>query len=118
MHSEVSCPPHADTTRLDESREVARIFTLMERRLVRIAWRLTGDRDVQDDLLQEALIALWRLDAVRLDWSDREVQGYVYRALCRRMRSVWRRKRRRRVTWSPAFPDRRSISASRALWGG
>ena len=83
----------------------------MERRLTRFAERLTDDRDIHDDLLQEALILLWRLDVLHRDWTDREFQRYVFRVLCNRMCRVWRSQRMYRVSRSPAFPNRRRAAA-------
>jgi DNA-directed RNA polymerase specialized sigma24 family protein len=83
----------------------------MERRLARFAHRLTDDQDMHDDLLQEALIMLWQLDVLYHDWSDRKFRRYVFRTLCNRMRNIWRCERARRVTWAPAFENRRQARA-------
>ena len=72
---------------------------------------MVDDRDIQEDLLQEALIMLWRLDVLHRDWSDRKFRRYVFQALCNRMRSVWRVERARRVTWAPVFATRRQAQA-------
>lgn len=60
-----------------------------------------GDRQLAQDLEQEALILLWELDPTRFDPSD---EGYVKSALRRRMLRAFRDERRRaggsrRVSW-------------------
>jgi DNA-directed RNA polymerase specialized sigma24 family protein len=73
------------------------------RRAVAIAWkryapslkcvarRMTEDRDERRDLLQEAMVALWKADPTRYDFDDVEDVDYLYRILVNRMLDVWDR---------------------------
>lgn len=64
--------------------------------LWRSAWLLTGDAQKAEDLLQTALLKVWR------NWStiarDGAVEGYVRRALVTTYTDWWRRK------WSAEVP--------------
>ncbi|MHB1861398.1 MAG: hypothetical protein ACYCVL_00385 [Gemmatimonadaceae bacterium] len=62
----------------------------VEPALRRGARRLTGNRDLRDDLVQEARIYLWRMDPTRFDLRDKEELRYVRRELLARMWRVWR----------------------------
>ena len=55
----------------------------------RFARLITPDRDHQDDLIQEAMIALWNADPTRYDFRDRADVAYVRRVLINRMWDVW-----------------------------
>ncbi len=62
----------------------------VEPALLSAARRLTSNRDLRDDLVQEARIYLWRMDPTRFDLRDGEELRYVRRELLARMWRVWR----------------------------
>ena len=62
----------------------------LEPALRRLARRLTGDRDLQDGLVQEARICLWDLDPTRFDLLNTQDLRYVCRALRNRMYRGWK----------------------------
>ena len=88
-----------------------RVFALMERRLLQVRRAAHDDRDVQDDLVQEALIMLWRLDVLTRDWSDRRVPTVCVSSALQSNAQHLARERARQVTWSPAFPNLRRARA-------
>lgn len=53
--------------------------------LRRVARRMTSARDEQDDLLQEALVALWVIDPTRFDLREPAELAYLRRMLVNRM---------------------------------
>jgi len=63
-----------------------------------MARRMTLDRDIRADLLQEATIALWGTDPTRFDLRDDAERKYLFAVLRNRMRDVWRRERARCVS--------------------
>ena len=71
-------------------RGVERALAAVEPALWSAARRLTGNRDLRDDLVQEARIHLWRMDPSRFDLRDGEELRYVRRELLARMWRVWR----------------------------
>jgi DNA-directed RNA polymerase specialized sigma24 family protein len=76
-----------------------RAWGRIERQVRHVAGRMTDDRDLKDDLVQEAMVLLWDLDPTRFDLRRREDNRYVMRLLSRRMRTVWRRE------WTKAVRD-------------
>ena len=79
----------------DAQRAVARVWGEMEAELRRVAQRLTENRDEQDDLLQEALVELWRTDPTRYDLRRRNERRFLRRVLVNRMWKVWKAERAR-----------------------
>ena len=79
----------------DARRAVSRVWSEMEVPLRRVAQRLTENRDEQDDLLQEALVELWRTDPTRYDLRQRNEQRFLRRVLVNRMWKVWKAERDR-----------------------
>lgn len=71
-------------------RGVERALAAVEPALLSVARRLTSNRDLRDDLVQEARIYLWRMDPTRFDLRDGEELRYVRRELLARMWRVWR----------------------------
>ena len=61
--------------------------------LRRVARRMTSARDEQDDLLQEALVALWAIDPTRFDLREHAELAYLRRMLVNRMWDAWRKIR-------------------------
>ena len=53
--------------------------------------RMTKDLDEQEDLMQEALIALWKADPTRYDVHDGRDMGYLRRIMVNRMKRVYGR---------------------------
>ncbi len=79
----------------DAQRAVSRVWGEMEAELRRVAQRLTENRDEQDDLLQEALVELWRTDPTRYDLRRRNERRFLRRVLVNRMWKVWKAERAR-----------------------
>lgn len=79
----------------DAQRSVSRLWGEMEAELRRVAQRLTENRDEQDDLLQEALVELWRTDPTRYDLRRRNERRFLRRVLVNRMWKVWKAERAR-----------------------
>jgi DNA-directed RNA polymerase specialized sigma24 family protein len=79
----------------DTERGLERVLAAVEPALRSAARRLTGNRDLREDLVQEARIYLWRMDPARFDLSDGEELRYVRRELLARMWRVWRAEMRR-----------------------
>jgi DNA-directed RNA polymerase specialized sigma24 family protein len=113
--------PRATTTPItripDENAILTRLFREFRPALKRRARRMTDDKDVQTDLLQEALILLWRMNPIELQQMDAETRAYVFRSLCNRMRNVWIAERGRGiVNDSAAFATRVQRDAAMADW--
>jgi RNA polymerase sigma-70 factor (sigma-E family) len=72
-------------------------------RLLRVAWLLTGDAHLAEDLLQTVLARVWP------KWSriaDENPEAYVRTALVHAHASWWRRKWRGEVPHGDDLPDR------------
>lgn len=55
----------------------------------RFARLITPERDHQQDLIQEAMVALWNADSTRYNFRERADVAYVRRMLINRMWDVW-----------------------------
>ena len=88
--------------RAAREREFVEFVEVNAARLLRIAEFLLGDRDQSEDLVQTALLKLYRV------W-DKERRGeplaYVHRIMVNTRTDWWRRHRNREVV-GPAVPDR------------
>jgi RNA polymerase sigma-70 factor (sigma-E family) len=72
-------------------------------RLLRVAWLLTGDAHLAEDLLQTVLARVWP------KWgriADENPEAYVRKALVHTHASWWRRKWRGEVPHGDNLPDR------------
>ncbi|HEY5218546.1 MAG TPA: hypothetical protein VIJ16_02000, partial [Gemmatimonadaceae bacterium] len=78
----------------ETERNMARALAVLEPTLQRVAHRLTNNRDLRDDLLQEARIYLWRMDPSRFDLRNVDEVRYVQRELVARMWRVWKAEMR------------------------
>ena len=74
----------------DAALAVDRVWLRFRPPLRRLARRLTDDRDLRKDLVQEAMISLWDIDPTRFDFREWREFTYVRNALMNRMRDVWR----------------------------
>ena len=74
---------------------VAKVWIRFQPTVSRWARRLTRDRDLRQDLMQEAVIALWESDPTRFDLRDRAERAYLLRVMANRMRDVWRAEMKR-----------------------
>lgn len=82
----------ADTER-GFSNAVKRLRPFITHRARRLS---DGDRDLANELAQEARIKLWELDPLRYDLDDRNDRRYLRVALGNRMRDVARKELRLR----------------------
>lgn len=73
----------------DSSLAVAATWPRYVRTLTQVARRMTRDADEQADLLQEALVELWKTDPTRFDLRDPREVRYLKRILVSRMWRVW-----------------------------
>lgn len=73
----------------DRDTAVEALLIEIEPLLWRAARRLTRDRDLQADLVQEARVRLWEIDPTRFDLGNREDRWYLGRVLRNRMWRVW-----------------------------
>jgi len=62
---------------------------------------MTRDVDLQLDLVQEARIALWQIDATRFNLRRKRDRAYLRRMLVNRMRNAWRAEMSRRGMADP-----------------
>ena len=67
-------------------------WPLFESRIERYAWRLSDEHDEREDLVQEAMITLWKCDPSAFDFLDPDDVGYLRRAMLNRMRNAYRKK--------------------------
>lgn len=74
---------------------VARAWPDFSRRLARVAQRMTRDPDEQQDLLQTALIELWKTDPTRFELDDPDERAYLTRILVYEMWHAWGGERNR-----------------------
>jgi DNA-directed RNA polymerase specialized sigma24 family protein len=82
---------------------VARAWRKLRRPLKRLARSLTDDLDLREDMMQEAMIALWERDPTRFDLRDQRDLMYVRRGLANRMYDVWRAEQGRSVECAVAY---------------
>lgn len=73
----------------DSSLAVAATWPEFSVRLARVARRMTDDPDEQEDLLQIALIELWKIDPTRFELGDEEDRAYLGRMLVHQMWRAW-----------------------------
>ena len=71
------------------------VWPIFEREVKRFARRLTKDKDAREDLIQEAMITLWKCDPARYDFLKVSDEAFVHRMLINRMRDVFGRVRNR-----------------------
>ena len=92
---------------------------MFKRAVVRYSIHLTDNVDLQDDLVQEAMILLWELDITRFDLSERRDLQYVRRSLVRRMRRVWQRESERSVStnWAVTYELGKEIQRDQQIIG-
>jgi DNA-directed RNA polymerase specialized sigma24 family protein len=90
MRNHLSLVPAYDASFTgDASRAVGEAWPMFAPALATFAQRLAEDEDDQADLLQEALIELWKIDPTRFDLRHEDERAYLYRALVNRMWDVW-----------------------------
>ena len=80
-------PPNTSATG-DAMQACARGWRHVQTAVERHARELTGDLDERDDLIQEARVELWRMDASRCDLRSARDLQYLRRALANHMRNV------------------------------
>ena len=77
--------------------EAMLIFTVVwpsfERGIEEFARRLALEVDDREDLVQEAMITLWKSDPTAYDFLDSADLAYLRRTMVRRMCDTWGRKR-------------------------
>ena len=66
----------------------------LERSITRYVHLVTPERAAQDDLLQVAMIELWKLDPTRYDLRNRSDMAYMRRTLVTRICDAWGSDRR------------------------
>jgi RNA polymerase sigma-70 factor (sigma-E family) len=89
--------------------EAVAVLWLQQRaRLVRLAVGLTGDRDVAEEIVQEAFASL--LGRWRFLRDVSAAQAYLHRAVLNQARARWRARRRSQVA-AAVLPGRREQSA-------
>ena len=79
----------------DARRACESAWPLFAPALTRVAERMTDDKDEREDLLQEAMIALWNADPTRFDLRDPLDMRYLEKILVHRMWKVWGGKKNR-----------------------
>lgn len=72
------------------------VWAVLGERVERASRRMTRDDDLRADLVQEAKIALWRIDATRFDLRRKRERAFVRRVVVNRMWNVWRSEMVRR----------------------
>ena len=78
----------------------AHVWPSFERGVAWRARRITDDPDMQKDLIQEAMITLWKADPTRFNLARPGERGYVRRMLINRMLNVYRAEVSRRADLS------------------
>jgi DNA-directed RNA polymerase specialized sigma24 family protein len=76
----------------DADLAVGEAWERFEPRMRRRAAQWTDDLDEQDDLVQEALIRLWKVDPTRFDLRDPVAVRYLRNSMMNRMLDVWGRE--------------------------
>ena len=61
----------------------------LERSITRYIYLVTPERAAQDDLLQVAMIELWKLDPTRYDLRNSSDMAYMRRTLVTRICDAW-----------------------------
>lgn len=79
-------PPPSTNATGDAMQAFARVWRHVQSAVERYARDLTDDRDEREDLIQEARVELWRIDASRCDLRSAKDLQYLRRALKNRMR--------------------------------
>lgn len=74
-----------------------RAWPIFERGVRFKARRITKEPHMQKDLIQEAMITLWKADPTRYNLKRRDARGYVRQMLKNRMLNVWRAEGARRA---------------------
>lgn len=77
-------PPNTNATG-DVLQAHARVWRHVQHAVESCAQALTTDPDEREDLIQEARVELWRIDASRCDLRNREDVVYLRRMLTNRM---------------------------------
>lgn len=77
-------PPNTKATG-DVMQAHARVWRHVQHAVESCARALTTDRDEREDLIQEAHVELWRIDASRCDLHNPEDLRYLRRVLTNRM---------------------------------
>ena len=77
-------PPNTSATG-DVMQAHARVWRHVQCAVESCARALTRDRDEREDLIQEAHVELWRIDASRCDLRNREDLRYLRRMLTNHM---------------------------------
>jgi DNA-directed RNA polymerase specialized sigma24 family protein len=104
------------TTALADARDsVITAWTRLRPGLERLARRLTREADLREDLLQDALIALWERDPTRFDLREESELAYLLTGLANRMRDTWRAETRRAASTGPLYTAR-SLGMVPNLW--
>ena len=66
------------------------VWPKFESSITLFARRLTKDRLYRDDLVQEAMIALWKIDPTRYDFNNEAHLRYMHRVMINRICDVCR----------------------------
>ncbi len=90
-------PRDLDRLGVPVTTEAMLIFTVVwpsfESRIEAFARRLAHHLDDREDLVQEAMITLWKCDPTAYDFLDPKDMAYLRRAMVHRMCDVWGRNR-------------------------
>lgn len=81
-------PPPANGATGDVMQAYTKVWPHLRMTVEHTARELTKDRDEQNDLIQEARVALWQIDASRCDVRNREDLLYVRKVLKQHMKKV------------------------------
>ena len=80
----------------DSERVLDIVWALIGGSVERASRRITYDREFRADLVQEARIVLWKIDATRFDLRQASEQRYLRRLATNRMWNAWRDEMARR----------------------
>ena len=80
-------PPEAGATG-DVMEAYTRVWPHLQVEVERCARKITKDRDERDDLIQEARLELWRVDASRCDLRSMDDLLYLRAMLTKHMKKV------------------------------
>lgn len=87
-------PPDTNATG-DVMQAYAHVWRRVQFAVEQYARSLTADRDEREDLIQEARVELWRMDASRCDLGNRDELFYLRRRLIHHMLKVAKKSLRR-----------------------